>query len=165
MVPASATTGTVTVTVHNNTVEVGSIVVAPLTFYVVKGVYGINTDHQLITMDPKTGSESLVASIGPDRINYVVYLPATNEIMGVNDDGNKLVKVNVTTKQVTTTVLTATKDIEYRELVVDRSKNLYAVKYDYTDASHHIQTLVKLDPASGNTTAIKSLNTNMIEKP
>jgi len=159
VIPATATTGKVTVTVHGNTVEVGAIVIAPLTFYVIKGNFQNGAVYQLITMNPQDGSESLVATLGQtadSRINDVVYLPATNEIMGVNDDGNTLVKINVTTKQITTADLGGNANIKFGQLVVDRRNNLYAVKVNKTNPDHTLQSLVKFDPVTGIPTTIKT---------
>ena len=158
VIPANATSGAITITLHGNTVEVGSMVIAPLTFYLIKGNYENGAEYQVITINLDNGSESLVATLGAtsgDRINDVVYLPATNEIMGMNDEGTKLVKVNVTTKQKATVNLPTTATTGFIQLVVGNN-NLYAVKHDWTDNNHYMQSLVKIDPATGNATVIKS---------
>jgi hypothetical protein len=156
VIPAISTPGTYTVkvTVNGKTTEVGSIVIAPLTFYGIKGNFENGTEYQVITVSPYDGKESLVASIGKDRINSVIYFPATNEIMGVNDTGNVLVRVNVTTKQVTTKRLPSSADIGTSQLVVDNNNTLYGIKYDWS-GQMQTQTLVKIDPATGATTGIK----------
>jgi hypothetical protein len=157
VIPAISTPGTytITVTVNGKTTEVGSIVIAPLTFYVVKGDYSGNGNQMVMTINPQDGSESLVASVGPVRINDVVYFPGTNEIMGIPDDGGKMVKVNVATKNVTSVPLPWSKTSYMTELVVDKNNNLYGIKIDYTNPKQ-IQSLLKIDPATGNTTVIKT---------
>jgi len=157
VVPAISTpcTYTITITVNGKTTEVGSIVIAPLTFYAVKGNFETGAEYQVVTANPYNGSESLVASLGQDRINDVIYFPVTNEIMGVNDDGTKLVRVNVTTKQVTTKTLPSSATSGTAQLVVDNNNNLYAIKYDWS-GQMQTQSLLKLDPATGNGTALKT---------
>ena len=116
-------------------------------------------EYQLITMNPQDGSESLVATLGQtadSRINDVVYLPATNEIMGLNDDGNKLVKINVTTKQINTMDLSPNANVKFAELVVDKNNNLYVVKINKSNPDHYLQSLVKFDPVTGIPTTIKT---------
>ncbi len=159
VIPAIGLSGgsyTITVTANGQTTQAGSIVIAPLTFYAIKGVFSNSTDYQVITINPQDGSESLVASVGQNRINDVVYLPVTNEIIGVNDNGTKLIRVNVTTKQVTTKDLTSSATINIAGLVVDKDNNLYGIKYDFTTTNHQLQSLIKIDPATGNSTVIKT---------
>ena len=157
LIPAISTPGTytITVTINGKTTEVGSIVIAPLTFYAIKGNFENGSEYQLVNVSPYNGSESLVASLGPDRINGVIYFPATNEIMGVNDDGSKLLRVNVTTKQITTKTLPSSATSGTAQLVVDNNNNLYAIKYDWS-VQMQTQTLMKIDPATGTGTAIKT---------
>jgi hypothetical protein len=167
VVPANATSGAVIVTVHGNTVEVGSIVIAPLTFYVIKGDFrsGAVHVHQLITMDPETGKESLVLPItglgsSSSKLEDVIYLRSTNEMVGVIEQGTQLMRINVATKQITKKVLTTSTTIDYYYLVTDNQNNLYAVKRDKTDQNHLVQSLVKIDPQTGSTTVIKTFEHN-----
>jgi hypothetical protein len=162
LIPTISTPGTytITVTINGKTTEVGSIVIAPLTYYAVKGVFSTGSEYQVITINPQDGSESLVASIGQDRINDVVYFPATNEIMGVDDYGAKLLKVNVTTKKVTSVTLPSGTTSGTAQLVADNNNNLYAIKYDWSNTSHQLQSLVKIDPVTGNGTVIKTFESN-----
>lgn len=157
LIPAISTPGTytITVTVNGKTTEVGTIVIAPLTYYAIKGVFSTGSEYQVITINPQDGSESLLAGVGQDRINDVVYYPVTNEIMGVNDDGSKLVKVNVATKQVTSVSLPSSATSGTAQLVIDKNYNLYGIKYDWTNQIQ-TQSLVKIDPATGNATAVKT---------
>ncbi len=113
--------------------------------------------RQLVSINPENGKETLIATINEtgDKVEDAVYLPATNEIIGRDEFGAKLIKVNVTTKQVSAVTLTTSDYIGYNEMVVDKSGNLYAIKHDFTDQNHYIQTLVKLDPQTGAATAIK----------
>ncbi|OQP46018.1 hypothetical protein A4H97_31855 [Niastella yeongjuensis] len=109
-----------------------------------------------MTMNPKDGSESLVASVGKSRITSVVYVPASNEVMGVADN-EKLVRVNVATKQVTTVTiaLPPVRDVLISDLVVDKNNNLYGIRDDWS-GPQQILTLVKIDPATGNNTDVKA---------
>jgi hypothetical protein len=156
VIPAISTPGTytITVTVNGKTTEVGSIVIAPLTYYMIKGIFTNDSEYQLVTVNTQTGTELVVASLGKDRINNVIYYPATNEIMGVNDSGSVLVRVNVTTKQVTTKRLPSGITSGTAQLVVDKNNNLYGITYDWS-GQMQTQSLVKIDPATGNTTTIK----------
>ncbi|MBO9200623.1 MULTISPECIES: IPT/TIG domain-containing protein [Niastella] len=157
-VPGTSATGTIytlTVTAHGKTTEVGVIAIVPLTFYAVKGTFASGAEYKVITINPGDGSESLIASVG-ERINDVVYLAATNEIVGVNDAGTKLVKVNVTTKKVSSVALPSGATAASNYLVVDKDNNLYCIKYDYTVTNHQTQSLVKIDPVTGNATVIKT---------
>jgi hypothetical protein len=159
IIPANATTGAVTVTVHGKTVEVGSLIIAPYTLYCIKGNFqGTPSLRQLVSINPETGSESLVATINQtgDKVENAVYLPATNEIIGHDEDGTKLIKINLTTKQVSTLPLNTTATTGFIELVVDKENNLYSIWVDWSNQDHYLVKLVKLDPKTGAGSAIKS---------
>jgi hypothetical protein len=165
LVPAKAATGvvTVTVTVNGKKTEVGSLIIAPLTVYCIKGIFQTPpSTRQLVAINPDNGSETLVATINStgEKVEDAIYLPATNEVIGRDEDGANLIKINVTTKQVNKVPLAATATSGFAELVVDKSGALYAVKIDATNANHIMQTLVKLDPKTGAATTVKGFELN-----
>lgn len=158
IIPASATSGIVTITVHGHTTEVGSLIIAPFTLYCIKGNFqGTPSLRQLVSINPNNGTETLIATINEtgDKVEDAMYLAATNEVIGRSEDGKKLIKVNVTTKQVSTVTLTTSSTSGFIELVADNSNNLYAVKHDWSDPNHYMQILVKVDPKTGASTTIK----------
>jgi hypothetical protein len=163
LVPAKATTGTVTVTVNGNKIEVGSLIIAPLTLYCIKGNFQTSpSTRQLVAINPDNGNETLVATINStgEKVEDAIYLPATNEVIGRDEDGANLIKINVTTKQVTKVPLAATATSGFGELVVDKNNVLYAVKIDVTNPNHATRTLVKLDPKTGAATTVKGFEFN-----
>jgi len=164
VVPANATSGSVTVTVHGNTTTVGTLVVSPLTLYCMKNNYNQTpTIRQLMAIDPATASESVVATLtdyADSKIEDIEYMAATNEVVGVNADGNKLVKINVATKQSVSVTITTNANTGISELVVDNSGNLYGIKHDWSDPNHYMQSLVKIDPKTGSTTVVKAFEYN-----
>jgi hypothetical protein len=163
IVPAKATTGIVTVTVNGVKTEVGTLVIVPYTLFCIKGNFQQTPSlRQLVALNPENGTETLVATINQtgDKVEDAIYLPATNEVIGRDEDGANLIKINITTKQVTKVPLSASATSGFIELVVDKNNALYAVKIDLTNQSHIMQTLVKLDPKTGAATAIKGFELN-----
>jgi hypothetical protein len=163
IVPAKATTGIVTVTVNGVKTEVGSLVIVPYTLFCIKGNFQQTPSlRQLIALNPENGAETLVATINQtgDKVEDAIYLPATNEVIGRDEDGANLIKINITTKQVTKVPLSASATSGFVELVVDKNNALYAVKIDFSNMNHIMQTLVKLDPKTGAATTIKGFELN-----
>jgi hypothetical protein len=162
VVPANATTGSVTVTVNGQSIEVGTLTVVPLTLFVYKRNYADQNNYlrQIFTVDPATDQETLLYTL-PDSLSVylddMVYLPATNELVGLTGVvGSALFRLNVTTKQASYVVLSRNTNIDFWELVVDKFSNLYVVKRDYSDPNHYMQSLVKLDPKTGTQVPIKT---------
>jgi hypothetical protein len=92
IIPADATSGAVTVTVHGHKTEVGSLIIAPYTLYCIKGNFQSTPSlRQLVSINPDTRVETLVTTINQtgDKVENAVYLPATNEIIGHDEDGTK----------------------------------------------------------------------------
>lgn len=163
IVPAKATTGIVTVTVNGVKTEVGTLVIVPYTLFCIKGNFQQTPSlRQLVALDPENGTETLVATLNEtgDKVEDAIYLPATNEVIGRDEDGANLIKINITTKQVTKVPLSASATSGFVELVVDKNNALYAIKIDFTNQSHIMQTLVKLDPKTGAATTIKGFELN-----
>lgn len=162
IIPANATSGSVTVTVHGNKTEVGSLVISQFTLYCIKGIFSGNTSlWQLVSINPENGAEALVVTINEtgDKVEDAVYWPATNEIIGRDEDGKNLIAINVTTKKVTK-VPVASGNIGFHDMVVDKNNNLYAIKLNYTDPNHSIQSLVKFDAKTGVPATIKTFEFN-----
>lgn len=163
IVPAKATTGMVTVTVNGVKTEVGTLVIVPYTLFCIKGNFQQTPSlRQLVALNPENGTETLVATINQtgDKVEDAIYLPATNEVIGRDETADNLIKINVTTKQVTKVPLATTATTGFIELVVDKNNNLYAVKLDVSNQNHITQTLVKLDPKTGAATTIKGFELN-----
>jgi hypothetical protein len=162
VVPATATSGDVTVTVHGNTTKVGTLVVAPLTLYCIKNNYSqTQTIQQLMAIDPVTGTESVVATFIDTifyRIDDLEYLAATNEVVGLRWDAKTLITFNLTTKQVSSVQIPMPPagNAGIMELVMDNSGNLYGLYSNFTDNFHTMHSLLKIDPKTGNNTVIKT---------
>lgn len=163
VIPTTATTGAVTVTVNGQTIEVGTLTIVPPTLFVYKRNYQDPNNYlkQLFTIDPVSGQETLLCTL-PDSLSTLledpVYLPATNEIIGLSGYHSiGLFKVNVTTKQTAYVTLGPSNPTgDFMELVVDKFSNLYSIKRDWSNPNHYMQTLVKVDPKTGAHTNIKS---------
>ena len=163
IVPAKATTGVVTVTVNGVKTEVGTLVIVPYTLFCIKGNFQQTPSlRQLVSLNPENGTETLVATLNEtgDKVEDAIYLPATNEVIGRDYNAENLIKINITTKQVTKVPLPATPTTGFIELVVDKNSVLYALKLNVANQSHIMQTLVKLDPKTGAATDIKSFELN-----
>jgi hypothetical protein len=115
-----------------------------------------------VAINPDNGNETLVATINStgEKVEDAIYLPATNEVIGRDEDGANLIKINVTTKQVTKVQLAATVTSGFAELIVGKNSVLYALKIDVTNPDHAMQTLVKLDPKTGAATTVKGFEFN-----
>lgn len=157
VVPANATSGKVEITVHNNTAEVATLTIMPLSIYVTKEVMSNGYLHQLVAISPEDGKETVVYTFGAnDNFMFTTnYLPATNEVIGMDDDHLVLMKINVVTKQKSSVTLSTNKSIQFDNLVSDNSGNLYAVKFDNTQSPKTI-ALVKIDAITGTHTVITS---------
>lgn len=160
VVPEGAATGDVTVTVYENTIKAGSLTISPLTIYSEKVTEGTTyNNYQLISFNPSTLAESVIFNLdevyNSASMQDIVYLPTTNEVVGLDRNGWMLIKINVATKQKTTFELTKDYNTSFDELVLDNANNLYAMKGEGGQTSNAKYTLVKLDPATGNVTTIK----------
>jgi len=164
VIPASATSGPITITVNGVTTEVGSLVISPLTLYCIKEDNISNAPEQLVAIDPSSGKESLIATltdIDDYAIPDILYMAATNEVVNYNDSGTALMKINVTTKQATSVRLAGSgPKVRFELLVTDKSGQLYAIETDNNDANNFTETLVKVDPQTGGVTAVKTLAHN-----
>lgn len=153
VVPANATTGPVTVTVNGQTVTVGNLIINPFRLYAVKSNYQGNTIRQLISIDPATGNETVITALdGNDDVpDDMVYLPATNELIGVKN-GTGLIRINLASSQPTSVTVITETNVDIQELVVDKYSNLYAVKRNWSNDKF---ALIKIDPKTGSFTVVK----------
>jgi hypothetical protein len=152
----------ITVTTNGKTIEVGSILITPLTFYMIKGVFANGYECHLMSVNPQDGKETLMKKMyNTERINDIVYNPATNELIGVNPSGSLLVNLNAAYGY-----LNGAYSLPYSatsatgQLVIDKNNNLYGIKYDWTTANHQLQSLIKIDPKIGTSTVIKTFESN-----
>ncbi|MBO9203015.1 MULTISPECIES: IPT/TIG domain-containing protein [Niastella] len=161
VIPANATSGAVTVNVNGITVDVGSLVLNPLTLYCVKMDTVTNAPEWLVGINPADGKESPIASMGeiPEyAIPNIVYLSATNEVIYLNDSATGLIKINVATKQTSTVRLAGAGNlVRFNELVTDKSGNLYAIKNDASIQNNYYQNFVRIDPKDGGLTSLKTI--------
>ena len=158
LVPAGATSGSITITVNGVTIEAGSVTIIPFTLYTIKVNYQNSKQiEQLVSIDPANGKESVIVTLTDlpkyDNLKHIVYLASTNEIVGLTKNRKNLFKINVTTKQSTLVVLSDQDNYGFTELVVDKNANLYALKEDWSDPKG-TQSLVKVDPKTGTTTEV-----------
>lgn len=157
VVPAGATSGSITVTVNGTTTEVGSLTIAPLTLYTIKESDSTLAPKRLIAIDPANGNQTEIAILTglPEFEMYKIqYLAATNEIVRYNDSGTVLLKINITTKAQSSVRISNNSRVRFKQLVTDKSGNLYATQHKEIENE---VVLVKLDPVSGNNTAVKSI--------
>jgi hypothetical protein len=161
VVPAGAASGTIAVTLNGTTVQAGSLTVKPFTLFALKNDLTTGSLHQLVSIDPETGSQTLIATLS-DRSDFdlsdMVYLPSTNEIMGIIENGQKLYRINVDTKQSTIVTIDPKAYTDYHELVVDKYANLYAVSHWWAGAFFD-QYLNRIDPKTGVVTELAKLYT------
>lgn len=156
VVPANATTGPVTVTVNGQTVTVGTLIINPFRLYAVKSNYQANTIRQLVSIDPATGNETVIAALdaNDDIPEDMIYLPATNELIGVKN-GTGLLRINLATQQTASVEVITGTDMDIQELVVDKFSNLYAVKRNWSNPNRYMYALIKIDPKTGVATVVK----------
>jgi len=151
VVPAGAKTGDVTVTVLGNAVSAGSLTVVPLTLYCIKNTYVSHSSYQLISLDPATLNETVVFNLNDIYSGFnmydLVYLPTTNEVLGLKAD--TLVKINVETKQITLLKLSTG---SFDGLVLDNANNLYTRKAVNGGPNIVNFNLAKIDAATGTVT-------------
>lgn len=160
LLPATPGIYRVSVTANNNTLTPGSILISPLTFYVLKSVVNDFECH-LMSVNLQDGKETLIMRMfNKDRINDVVYNPATNQIMGINNSGSILVKIDVESGGYDASQLPYSATSATGQLVVDKNNNLYGIKKDWTTANHQLQSLIKIDPKTGISTVIKTFESN-----
>jgi hypothetical protein len=167
VIPEGATSGNVTVKVYENTVQAGSLAINVLTLYSIRSTQvsaGVYTE-ELVSIDPATAAVTSLLNISalPNTFNIgsLVYLPATNEIAGIDWVGYKLVKINVATKQTAILPLPLGQNQEYEGFELDKAGNLYTVGYrrNGLDATF---TITKVDPATGNTTPVAAFKKSLI---
>lgn len=158
LVPAGATSGDITITVNGVTIKPGFVTIIPFTLYAIKSSIQTGRIEELVSIDPANGKESVIVELTDlpkyDNLYDIEYLASTNEIVGLSSDRKKLFKINVTTKQSELVVLSTDQDDNsFKELVVDKNANLYAIKEDWS-GSPRTQSLVKVDPKTGTTTEV-----------
>ena len=163
VIPEGATSGNVTVTVYGNTVDAGALTITPLTLYTIKGTKESSgkITYELVGIDPATAAVSTIFTL-PDNftIRMYHYLPATKEIVGLDYTNTQLVKINVVTKQTSAIPISMAQNQEYDWLQIDKAGNLYTVGFRKVTLGH-LWTITKIDPATGNTTALASFNNSL----
>jgi hypothetical protein len=122
---------------------------------------GSAATEELVAIDPATLTVSLIQNLNslPDSFSMgdLVYLPTTNELVGLDDKGLRLMKINVSTKQTATFTLSTDVNNYFTDLVPDKAGNLYSIAhkvvyYPYTD-----NTLTKIDLATGTPTSLSAV--------
>jgi hypothetical protein len=114
--------------------------------------------HALVKIDPQTGTYTAIKTFEYNPYwSSLVYLAATNEVVGLASGSRALFKLNLTTKDTSTVALQGSVDIEYRELVIDNQSNLYSYKGNYSDPNNYIGQIVKLNTVTGQETLISTL--------
>lgn len=131
----------------------------PVTLYSLKVTEGTQNDsYQLVSLNSSDLSESVIFNLNDvyngARMLDMIYLPTTNEIVGLDRYGLLLIKINVATKQKTILELTKEINTSFESLVLDKANNLYSLKGE-GGQTYTKYTLVKLDPATGTVTTIK----------
>jgi hypothetical protein len=160
VIPANASSGTITVTVNGKTTEVGTLTIAPLTLYTIKESDSSWVPKRLIAIDPANGKETEIATLTglPQYSVYrIKYLAATNEIVRYNDSGTMLLKINVTTKAESAVRLSGDWKKRFDQLVTDKSGALYSIQDAYSGNTYETK-LVKIDPKTGSVSVIQSAN-------
>jgi ribosomal protein L21E len=165
VVPEGATTGKVTVTVYENTVEAGILTINKFTLYSIRktSIAAGKYNYELVAIDPATSAVTTILSL-PDgvTIGNLVYLPATNEVVGIDHSQSRLVKINPATKQTTTFMLSNQLDKHFEDLTLDKDGNLYTIG-TVGLASNAVSSITKIDPATGNITPLASFKSDIIE--
>jgi hypothetical protein len=160
VLPSTPGTYRISVTTNGNTFLVGSIQITPLTFYVIKSVSNAY-ECDLMSVNSQDGRETLITRMyNTDRINDVVYNPATNQIMGVNNSGSILMMIGANYGEYDNSNIPNSATSATGQLVVDKNNNLYGIKYDWTNANHQLQSLIKIDPKTKVSTVIKTFESN-----
>lgn len=164
IIPDNATSGSVTVTVNGKTTEVGNLTIVPAYLFSYKRDYqtpNIEQD-QIYTLDPVSGQAALFFTRQDTMgsyLNDMVYVPATNELIGIVNGNRTLFRLNITSKQVTfTTLIPANTSTDIMELVVDKFSNLYSVKRDWTNPDNYLMSLMKVDLKTGSFSAVKTIS-------
>jgi len=117
-------------------------------------LYAIRNGKTLIKIDPVTGKQTDVLLVEDDW-GHLVYFSSSNEMIGLTNSNKSLLKVDLTTKDVSKIELISGDLVFYRELVAAGSE-LYGLKYD-ANKNIYKEYLVKIDPATGAQTIIKTL--------
>jgi hypothetical protein len=147
--PSGTTSGTTQLVVDNN-----------------NNLYGIkydwsNSSHQLqslVKIDPATGSATVIKTFESNDDWYEpVYVPATNDIVGFINDGIRLLRINLTTKDTAGVSIPGSVKTDYRELIVDSKSNVYGYKGHYSGDASDFAKLVKLNVTTGQETLVKDL--------
>lgn len=124
-----------------------------------------NYTNELVAIDPATAAITTLLNLTeqPNSFNMgsLIYLPATNEVAGIDWNGYKLVKINVATKQTAILPLPLGANQEYEGLKLDKAGNLYTVgnRRNGLDATWEI---TKIDIATGNTTPMATFKKSLI---
>lgn len=159
IIPEGAATGNVVVTVYENTVQAGSLIISPLRFYSEKLTKGTTDSYQLISFNPSTLAETVIFNLNEvyngASMQDIVYSAATNEVLGFDEFERVLIKINVATKQKTTFELTKDYNTSFDQLAFDKANNLYSIKNEGGQTTTAKYTLVKIDPATGTVTNVK----------
>ena len=114
--------------------------------------------QSLVKVDPKTGTTTEVNKAFTANIwRSLVYLGASNEVAGLVYGGDRLLKVNLTTKDTSSTPL-PTSDIRFHALAADKQSNLYGIVESYIDQTQtYVYQIVKLNAGAGGPTVLSTL--------
>jgi hypothetical protein len=127
--------------------------------------------HSLVKIDPKTGNQVSIKTFEHGSyLQSLVYLPAENKVVGLADDGTRLLGINLTTKDTTWQALPVQIDEWYYELAVDNQSNLYGFKAINSTGLGEGQ-FHKLNPTTGQATLLhtftnySNIETNLVYLP
>ena len=120
-VPANAINGNISLTFNGETEIVGFLTINDIiqsNIFLYRSNFGNSPATQEITLlNPADGSEQFLTTIplaSTDAFDFIYYEP-TNELLGIDQDDDELIKVNLNTNQVSTIQFT-NQNIDYHQL-------------------------------------------------
>lgn len=126
--------------------------------YLYRSNFGNNPTTQEITiLNATDGSEQFLTAIplaSSDAFNFIFNEP-TNELIGIDQDDDELIKVDLNTNQVST-ILFTNQNIDYHQLVSDDSGNIYLYRSDFSN-SPTSQEITSLNPIDGSEQLLLSI--------
>jgi hypothetical protein len=129
-------------------------------------LYGLKVDwpdqkamYSLVKIDPQTGNTTMIKTFD---VNWreLVYIPASNTVVGVAGQGRQLLKFNLTSNDTSWVQLPAS-NLDYQQLVVVDGKDLYGYKDYFFGSSPTTGELTKIDLTTGQETSVAQLNNNI----
>lgn len=170
-IPQETTTGPLTVTVNQKTIDYGVFHIMQKTLFALKSDY-VAGKECIVTIDPNTGGETefmeLPKIVGDYWYSDLCFLEKSNEFIVLQSSefeikDFKILKINLDSKEVQEIQMDKKEDVIDVRLLSDGVSNIYLENFHKYDVAYK-STFYKLDLDSGKDEFITEINKEYVKK-